>query len=157
MKDVMLEDAKKKVSAAKARTETLEVQLKDIKQMYQSKIAILIEKTENDDRLIMMLKDEIKRIESVKGVKGTLQTGHKIELKPADDELIKLRGENGRLRNQVKCFEIEVSQKKEKIEKLLRDQIGTPDDNMFEKDVLVRQLQEEISRLRVDISKQINQ
>ena len=72
MKDVMLEDAKKKVSAAKARTDTLEVQLKDIKQMYQSKIAILIEKTENDDRLNMMLKDEIKRIESVKGVKGTL-------------------------------------------------------------------------------------
>ena len=153
----MLEDAKKKVSAAKARTETLEVQLKDIKQMYQSKIAILIEKTENDDRLIMMLKDEIKRIESVKGVKGTLQTGHKIELKPADDELIKLRGENGRLRNQVKCFEIEVSQKKEKIEKLMRDQIGSPDDNMLEKDFFIKQQQEEISRLRVEISKQLNQ
>jgi hypothetical protein len=69
----------------------------------------MIDKSENDDKLIQMLKDEIKRIENVKGVKGALQTGHKMEVRPVDDELIKLRGENGRLRNQVKCFEIEVS------------------------------------------------
>jgi len=42
-------------------------------------------------------------------VKGTLKTGKKIEEpQPDESELIKLRGENGRLRNQVKCFEIEV-------------------------------------------------
>ncbi len=74
-KELQVEDAKKKASAAKARTDTLEVQLKDIKQVFQQKITILIEKSENDDRLISMLKDEIKKIESVKGVRGTLQTG----------------------------------------------------------------------------------
>jgi hypothetical protein len=47
-----------------------------------------IEKSENDDKLISMLKDEIKRIESIKGVKGTLQTGNKMELVKPTDELI---------------------------------------------------------------------
>jgi len=36
---------------------------------------ILIEKTENDDKLIAMLKHEISRLESVKNVKSTLATG----------------------------------------------------------------------------------
>jgi hypothetical protein len=62
--------------------------LKDIKQVFQQKITILIEKSENDDKLISMLKDEIKRIESIKGVKGTLQTGNKMELVKPTDELI---------------------------------------------------------------------
>lgn len=87
-KDQQVEEAKKKASAAKARTDTLEVQLKDMKQFFQQKITILIEKTENDDKLIAMLKDEIKRIESVKGVKGTLQTGNKVEQIKPTDELI---------------------------------------------------------------------
>jgi hypothetical protein len=32
---------------------------------------ILIEKTENDDRLIQLLKSEVKRLETLKGVKST--------------------------------------------------------------------------------------
>jgi uncharacterized small protein (DUF1192 family) len=32
----------------------------------------MIEKSENDDRLIAMLKDEIKRVETSKGTKGSL-------------------------------------------------------------------------------------
>lgn len=47
------------------------------------------------------------------------------------DELIKLRGENGRLKNQVKCAEIEILQKKEKIEKMLLQGLdGGPDPRM---------------------------
>jgi hypothetical protein len=57
-----------------------------------------------------MLKSEISRLESSKGVKSSLHSG-KATLAPlhesATDELIKLRGENGRLKNQVKCSEIE--------------------------------------------------
>ena len=33
---------------------------------------ILIEKTENDDRLISMLKDEVRRMEQSKGVKSKM-------------------------------------------------------------------------------------
>jgi hypothetical protein len=34
------------------------------------------------------------------------------------DEVISLRGENGRLRNTVKCQEVELSMTKEKLEKI---------------------------------------
>ena len=52
-----------KYKAAVARRDTLEDQLKGIKGEFGSKIKILIEKTENDDKLISMLKSEIKRLE----------------------------------------------------------------------------------------------
>lgn len=38
------------------------------------KIKMLLDKTENDDKLICMLKSEIARLESVKGVKSQLKT-----------------------------------------------------------------------------------
>ena len=74
-----------------------------------------------------MLKQEIARLEQNKGVKGTLSTGQKVQEAPSD-ELIRLRGENGRLKNQVKCFEIEIQNKKEKIEKMLLNGINEGDD-----------------------------
>ena len=49
--------------------------MKDVKQEFTSKIKILIEKTENDDKLITMLKGEVKRIEQTKGVKSQLSSG----------------------------------------------------------------------------------
>ena len=63
MKEDEIQQLKKKFSAANARKDTLEVQIKEIKQTFQSKIQILIDKTENDDKLIVMLKQEIARLE----------------------------------------------------------------------------------------------
>lgn len=104
-----IQELKKKLSAAVARKDTLDNQSKDLKQTFQSKIQILIEKTENDDKLINMLKDEVRRLEQLKGVKSSLQGGKGVPLQQnSTDELIKLRGENGRLKNQVKCGEIEL-------------------------------------------------
>ena len=101
---------RQKRSATNARKDTLEVQLKEVKAMFQSKIQIMLEKSENDDRLIAMLKDEVSRLEKSKNVRGTLQTGSKIGGgAPATDEIVSLRGENGRLRNSVKCAEIEIA------------------------------------------------
>jgi hypothetical protein len=40
-----------------------------LKQDFQSKAKILIDKTENDNKLIKLLKDELKRLEESKGVK----------------------------------------------------------------------------------------
>ena len=48
--------------------------MKDIKTEFTSKIKILIEKTENDDKLIQMLKQEVKRLEGVKGTKSQLSS-----------------------------------------------------------------------------------
>lgn len=61
---------KTKYKAAVARRDTLENQMKDIKTEFTSKIKILIEKTENDDKLIQMLKQEIRRLEGIKGTKS---------------------------------------------------------------------------------------
>ena len=59
MRDDEISQLKKKLSAATARRDTIEVQSKELKQTFQSKIQILIDKTENDDKLIAMLKSEI--------------------------------------------------------------------------------------------------
>jgi hypothetical protein len=56
-----------------------------------------------------MLKQEINRLESIKHTKSTLNSGKSAQQESVSDELIKLRGENGRLRNQVKCSEIEIA------------------------------------------------
>ena len=76
-----LVSVKTKHKAAVARRDTLENQLKEYKSEVQSKMKILIEKTgryfnvpksflENDDKLITLLKSEVKRLESTKGVKS---------------------------------------------------------------------------------------
>jgi hypothetical protein len=44
--------------------------MKTIKTDFGMKIKMLLDKTENDDKLISMLKSEIARLENVKGVKS---------------------------------------------------------------------------------------
>ena len=60
---------------------------------------ILIEKTENDDKLIAMLKHEISRLEQVKGTKSTINSGVKLQPINGKDEMTKLKGEVGYLKN----------------------------------------------------------
>ena len=55
---------KEKLSATKARSDVLEKTAKDQKAAFQSKMKVLIDKTENDDKLITMLKAEIKKLET---------------------------------------------------------------------------------------------
>lgn len=57
---------KTKHAASQARNKTLETQVREIKGQFTSKMQILIEKTENDDRLITMLKSEVARLEQLK-------------------------------------------------------------------------------------------
>jgi len=104
-----------KHKAGQARIKTLEAQVQGVKGQFTSKLQILIEKTENDDRLITMLKAEVARLEQLKQVKSTLNSGMRLQPLGQTDELTKLRGENGRLTNQVKCMAIELEQKDEKI------------------------------------------
>lgn len=50
---------KTKHQASLARNKTLETQLNEIRGQFKQKMQILIEKTENDDKLITMLKSEV--------------------------------------------------------------------------------------------------
>ena len=99
---------KTKFAAGQARIKTLEGQVRDVKGQFTQKMTILIEKTENDDRLIAMLKSEVGRLEQLKQVKSTLNSGMRLKPLNETDELTRVRGENGRLTNRVKCLEIEL-------------------------------------------------
>ena len=90
---------KTKHAASVARNKTLEGQVREVKGQFTSKMQILIEKTENDDRLITMLKAEVARLEKVKQVKSTLNSGLRLKPLAETDEGTRLRGENGRLTN----------------------------------------------------------
>jgi hypothetical protein len=68
-----LAEVKQKYKAAMARRDTLETQQKTIKTEFGMKMKMLLDKTENDDKLIMMLKQEVARLEQVKGVKSNLK------------------------------------------------------------------------------------
>jgi len=138
---------KSKLQAVTARKDVVESQLKDIKTTYQSKIGILIEKTENDDKLITMLKEEIKRLEQVKNVKSSLQTGAKLKPLDRNDEIIKLRNENSMLKNTVKCMEIEIEKKEEEVANLMSGCLGAPDERLEEKELRIAELEERLEEL----------
>jgi DNA repair ATPase RecN len=88
--------------------------MKTIKTDFGTKIKMLLDKTENDDKLIAMLKQEIARLENVKGVKSALKTVAPV-VKDNTTEMVKLKRDVTNLTNQVKCYEIEIEQKNEKI------------------------------------------
>ena len=69
-----ISEIKSKYKGAVARRDTLETQMKTIKTDYGMKIKMLLDKTENDDKLVQMLKSEIARLEGLKGVKSQLKT-----------------------------------------------------------------------------------
>ena len=69
-----------------------------------------------------------------------------MRLKPLaeTDELTRVKGENGRLRNQVKCQEIELEQKEEKYQLVMRDCVGAPDERLEEAELRVAELEERL-------------
>ena len=69
---------------------------------------MLLDKAENDDKLVAMLKSEVSRLENVKGVKSQLRTPG-----TGGDEKIVI--ENKQLKNEVQCLQIELEQKDNKI------------------------------------------
>ena len=72
---------KTKWKAALARRDTLEKQLKTIKTDFGLKIKMLLDKAENDDKLVLMLKQEVARLENVKGVRSQLRGAPEVQLK----------------------------------------------------------------------------
>lgn len=75
-----------------------------------------------------------------------------MRLKPLaeTDELTRLRGENGRLKNTVKCQEIEIEQKEEKYQLVMRDCVGAPDERLEEAELRVTELEEMLEKAERD-------
>lgn len=135
------------MTGVNARNKILESQVKDVRSQFSGKMQILIEKTENDDKLINMLKQELQRLEQVKNVKSTLHSGMRLKPLNETDELTRLRGENGRLKNQVKCLQIDVEQRQDKINHLTNNVIGTPDEKIEEAEAQNAELEQMVNQL----------
>jgi len=109
----------------------------------QAKMKVLIEKTENDDKLIKMLKEEIKRLEQSKGVKSQL-TGKAEQPVP---EIAKLKNENVKLKNDVSCLEVRLEKKEAQIKQLMTNCVGAPDENLEEKELRIAELEDKVESL----------
>ena len=131
-----------KYKAAIARRDTLENQVKDNKVEFQSKAKILIEKTENDDKLINLLKQEIRKLEQQKGVKSNLNNAS-----ASVNEVIKLQTDIAKMNTKVKYQEIQLDEKEKKIKQLMTNCIGAPDELAEEKELMLTELQEKIDKL----------
>ena len=106
LKEELIE-VKGKYKGALARRDTLEKQLKTIKTDFGMKIKMLLDKAENDDKLVAMLKQEVTRLENLKGVKSQLRTEEATDRRNMT-ELQKLQRDLANSRNEVKCREIEL-------------------------------------------------
>lgn len=62
-------------------------------------------------------------------------------------DVAKLKAENGRLKNQIKCFEIELEQKEEKVKKLMLNCVGAPDEAIEEKELRIAELEDRVEQL----------
>lgn len=97
-----------------------------------------------------MLKSEISRLEQMKGTKSTIHSGVKLQPLNGKDELTKAKGEVGFLKNQVRCMEVELEQKEEKIQNLLQNCVGAPDERYEEKELRIVELEEKVDGLEKD-------
>lgn len=133
-----------KYKAALARKKAVENDMKTIKDDLSSKIKVLLGKTENDDKLINMLKAELTKKQS-----GQKPTSTMIKL-DGSETLYDLKNENAKLRNDVMVQETEVMMRDKKIrelEELCVSLAGNPDDRLEEKEQKIQELEEQLYKL----------
>jgi hypothetical protein len=73
-----------------------------------------------------LLKQEISRLEKIKGVKSNLKS--EAPKPPQPSEVTKFHNDNINLKNQCKCQEIEIELLQQKINKLTMNIVGAPDE-----------------------------
>ena len=59
----------------------------------------------------------------------------------------RLKAENGRLKNQIKCLEIEIEQKDDKVRKLMLNCVGAPDEAAEERELRIAELEDRVEVL----------
>eukprot|EP00831_Metopus_contortus_P076580 TRINITY_DN7078_c0_g1_i4.p1 TRINITY_DN7078_c0_g1~~TRINITY_DN7078_c0_g1_i4.p1 ORF type:complete len:230 (+),score=30.74 TRINITY_DN7078_c0_g1_i4:92-781(+) len=110
---------KMKYSAATARVATLEKESKDVKGGDVKKMKVLIEKSENDDRLIEALRSEITKLRTLNSVSSSSQ---KIDLKlheKINADISKLQSETAVLREEKSELIRNVMQKEQQLNAIM--------------------------------------
>lgn len=141
----LMEQLEMKCKAAVARKKVVEKELKTQKDTFQSKFKVLLDKTENDDKLITVLKTELARLES--GKKGSGLSSKLKQTEGQKDEAYWLKNEVTKLKNEVAVLETELSMKERKVEELLEQTVGDVDERLEEKEFKIKQMEDEIDTL----------
>lgn len=137
-----------KYKGACARKISVENEMKELKSLMASKIKILLDKTENDDKLINMLREEVKRVKSGKSNKTDVAT--KVSSSSGDDSnetIYNLKNENAILKNNIIVLEAQVEKRDTKINELMKNCIGAPDELLEERDAYIYDLEQKVEDL----------
>ena len=82
-----LETMTQKYKGASSRKTAIENEMKELKSLMASKVKVLLDKSENDDKLINLLREENKRLKSGKGQKAPAKAASS-KLSEEDQEVI---------------------------------------------------------------------
>ena len=141
----ILESLQQKYKGACSRKSAVENEMKELKTLMASKVKILLDKTENDDKLINALRSENARIKASKGIKAPASS------KTGDEEayemIYKLKQENNKYKNDLAVTKAELQKKEERVNELTMNCIGAPDEHMEEKENIIIDLEERVEQL----------
>jgi len=95
--------------------------MKELKSLMASKVKILLDKTENDDKLINMLREEINRLKSGKSKNAVGTKPKKNESEDSNEVIYNLKNDNAKLKSDIIVLKAEVNKKEAKINELMKN------------------------------------
>lgn len=135
-----------KYKGACSRKVAVENEMKELKSLMASKVKILLDKTENDDKLINMLRSEVTKLKSGKGAKAASSKTKSLESN--NEELIySLKNENAILKNNIIVLQAQSEKKEAKINELMKNCIGAPSEEIEERDTYIYELEQKVEEL----------
>ena len=135
-----------KYKGACSRKVAVENEMKELKSLMASKVKILLDKTENDDKLINMLRSEVTKLKSGKGAKAASSKTKSLESNN-EDLIYSLKNENAILKNNIIVLQAQSEKKEAKISELMKNCIGAPSEEIEERDTYIYELEQKVEEL----------
>lgn len=142
------ESLQQKYKGACARKVAVENEMKEMKSLLSSKFKVLIDKTENDDKLINALRVENQSLKSGKGAKmSTTTTAAKATSDDNLDRLYTIQNENAKLKNELIVLKSDLKKKENQVNELMMNCVGAPDEALEEKENYIMDLEDRVEQL----------
>ena len=142
-----LDTMTQKYKGASSRKTAIENEMKELKSLMASKVKVLLDKSENDDKLINLLREENKRLKSGKGQKASTKTTDSKQSEEDQETIYNLKNDNAKLKSDIIVLKADASKKEAKINELLKNCIGAPDEILEEKEAIINDLEEQVDKL----------
>ena len=143
----LYEALQEKYKGACSRKKAVENEMKELKRLMASKVKILLDKTENDDKLIKALRDENLRIKSGKGGKFTTAKSENNSEENNFEVIYQLKQENSKYKNEVLVLKTDLQRMKDRVKELTMNCIGAPDEALEDKENIIIDLEEKLEIL----------